>query len=106
MGGLDENNGRDENFKNEDSWAACQEHDADDWQGLTYDVTAGHVASNPRSDDNEEPRRAYVGDYEEDLPAKKIPVNGGRLGLMREIRPENKGKGPDNDGRHLGPNEN
>ena len=33
------------------------------------------------------------------------PVNGGRLGLMREIRPEDTGKGPDNDGRHLGPNE-
>ena len=106
VGGLDENNGRDENFENEDSWAECQEHDADDWQGLTYDVTAGHVEFTPRSDDNEEPRRAYVGDYEEDPPAKKIPVNGGRLGLMREIRPENTGKGPDNDGRHLGPNEN
>ena len=39
-----------------------------------------------------------------DPPAKKSPVNGGRLGFMREIRPADTGKGPDNDGRHLGPN--
>ena len=42
---------------------------------------------------------------DKDLPAKKSPVNGGRLGLMREIRPADTGKGFDNDDRHLGPNE-
>ena len=68
VGGHDENNGQDENFKNEDSWAECQEHDAEDWQNRTCDATVGH------------------------------------LGLMREIRPADTGKGPDNDGRHLGPN--
>ena len=105
-GGLDENSGRDENFEDNDSWAECQEEFA------------------PRSGGDEDPRRAYVGEYgsedtvrgslmiaeapkasSKDPPAKKSPVNGGRLGLMREIRPADTGKGPDSDGRHLGPNE-
>ena len=85
-GGLDENSGRDENFEDNYSWAECQEEFA------------------PRSGGDEDPRKAYVGDYEEDPPAKKSPVNGGRLGLMREIRPADTGKGPDNDGRHVDPN--
>ena len=125
VGGLDENNGRDDNFENEDSWAECREHDAEDWQDLTYDATVGHEEFAPRSGGDEDPRRAYVGEYgseetargslmiakapksggDKNPSAKESPVNGGRLGLMREIRPEDTGKGPDNDGRHLGPNE-
>ena len=68
VGGLDENNGRDENFENEDSWAECQEHDAEYWQDQTHDATVGHV------------------------------------GLMREIRPADTDKGPDNDDQRLSPN--
>ena len=45
VGGLDEDNGRDGNFEDDDSWAECQEEFA------------------PRSGGDEEPRRAYVGDY-------------------------------------------
>ena len=109
VGGLDESIGRDDDIEKEDSWAECQEQDADDWQEMPDEKFA------PRSGGDEERRMAYVGDYESEefAPksggdknprAKKSPANGGRLGLMREIRPEATSKGPDNDGRHLGPN--
>ena len=65
VGGHDENNDQDEN---NDSWAECQEHEAEDWQDWTHDATVGH------------------------------------LGLMREIRPADTDKGPDNDDQRLSPN--
>ena len=65
VGGLDEGSGRDENFEDEDSWAECQEQDADDWQEKpeakdavpTYDATVGHEEFAPRSGGDEDPRR-------------------------------------------------
>ena len=75
-----EEGGLDENSEENDSWAECQEEFA------------------PRSGGDEEPRRAYVEDYErleaapkkgsdKNPPAKERPTNRGSLGLMREIRP-------------------